>query len=207
MSPLMHDDASDAAKALKGDAEAFARLYDRHAAVVLSLCRRTVPNGLSEADDAMQETFIHAFRSLSQLDDPSRFRPWIYGIARNVCLERRRASLRRAKHEGEAMKSAVANTSDSISRNGQLPAVDHADMNEQLSLLGRAIEQLDDDERLAVHLFYLQEDSAPQVMQSMPEKISRSNFYRLLARARAKISEFMMTAANEAQGASTGRIV
>lgn len=189
MSQVMHDDASDAAGALQGEAEAFARLYDRHAAVVLSLCRRSCPHmqALAEADDAMQETFIRAFRSLDQLDDFSRFRPWIYGIARNVCSERRRSAMRRSKHEGHAMKAnTAAIEAGYVSRNGQ---VEHAEDAEQLDRLSAALEQLDEQERLAVHLFYLQEESAPQAIAAM--NMSRSGFYKLLARAREKLAALM----------------
>lgn len=207
MSDVMHDDASDVKRALAGEADAFARLYDRHAAVVLSLCRRSIPSGvrsgLAEADDAMQETMIRAFRSLDQLDEPDHFRRWVYGIARNVCAERRRAAMRRNKHEGDAMKAAHAmSDAGHIHRNGQ---IDHADDVEQLDRLGEAIDRLDEDERLAIHLFYLQEGSAAAAMNAMPGTLSRSGFYKLLSRAREKLAALMQS--DSSQDATSERAV
>jgi RNA polymerase sigma-70 factor (ECF subfamily) len=47
------------------------------------------------AADATQETFVRALRRLHTLDDPSRPAPWLFGIARRVSLEHRRARRRR----------------------------------------------------------------------------------------------------------------
>ncbi len=46
------------------------------------------------ADDALQETFARAFRRMDTLQDPERIAPWLFGIARNVALETRKARRR-----------------------------------------------------------------------------------------------------------------
>jgi RNA polymerase sigma-70 factor, ECF subfamily len=43
------------------------------------------------ATDATQETFIRAFRRVGELPEGARIVPWVFGIARNVSLELRRA--------------------------------------------------------------------------------------------------------------------
>jgi RNA polymerase sigma-70 factor (ECF subfamily) len=50
------------------------------------------------AADATQETFVRAFRKLPELDPSSRVSPWLFGIARNVSLELRKARFRAARH-------------------------------------------------------------------------------------------------------------
>lgn len=176
----MTDDARDLTASLAGDHQAFARLYDRHAAVVLSLCRNRCAN---EAEDALQETFIRAYRMLDKLNGPERLRPWLYAIARRVCAERRRAGRRRNHHEEQAMMvqpsrlSAVGTGTDPIER---------AD---QLDRLTSAIELLPDDERLAIHLFYLDDDPVTAAASALG--LSRSGFYKLLARARQKLASQM----------------
>ncbi|MHC4422114.1 MAG: RNA polymerase sigma factor [Planctomycetota bacterium] len=69
MTPVAGDDAADLGAARAGDDDAFGRIYDRHAPVVLSLCRRHAP---AEAEDATQETFIRAYRPTSS--DPGSTR-------------------------------------------------------------------------------------------------------------------------------------
>ena len=50
-----------------------------------------------EAEDAVQETFIRAWRSRDSFDGSSAFRAWLYKIATNVCLDAIRRSNRRPK--------------------------------------------------------------------------------------------------------------
>ncbi len=176
----MTDDARDLTAALAGDHEAFARLYDRHAAVVLSLCRC---RSAGDADDAVQETFLRAYRLLPQLDAPEKLRPWLYAITRRVCAERRRSANRRNHHEERAMMIRAMEPPKTS------PSIDAAEKSEQLDRLTAAIGTLPDDERLAVHLFYLEEDAANTAATTLG--LSRSAFYKLLARARQKLSRQM----------------
>lgn len=173
----MTDDARDLTASLAGDHQAFARLYDRHAAVVLSLCRTRCAN---EAEDALQETFLRAYRMLDQLNGPEQLRPWLYAIARRVCSERRRARMRRSHHEERAM--IVQPSLLTTDRTAPDP-IDRAD---QLDRLSSAIESLPDDERLAIHIFYL--DGDPVTAAASALGLSRSGFYKLLARARQKLA-------------------
>lgn len=173
------DDCTDLASHRSGDPAAFARLYDRHAAVVFSICRVETP-GRSEADadDAAQETFIRAYRMLDRVVDCRGFASWLHRIARLVCSERRRAHSRRRRHEGEAM-TAQATLQEPIAENEAL-------RRERLRRLGSALSELDDDERLAIHLYYLDRD--PLVAANSALGLSRSAFYKLLARARERLA-------------------
>jgi RNA polymerase sigma-70 factor (ECF subfamily) len=46
-----------------------------------------------DAEDVAQETLLKAFQNLDQLREPDRLRAWVFRIAKNVCLMRRRTSL------------------------------------------------------------------------------------------------------------------
>ena len=177
----MHDDVSDVPAALAGDRLALARLYERHAPVVLSLCRRFATP--AEAEDAMQEVFVRAFSRLTQLHEPAGFRPWIYSIARRICSERRRSVRRRTHHETEAiMRQAEVNLA--------APSpVESLAQSEQLDRLTVAIDSLPEDERLAIHLYYLDPDPPTAAAHSLG--VSRSGYYKLLHRARRHLAGLM----------------
>ena len=63
------------------------------------------------------------------------------------------------------------------------------DRAERLERLGAALDGLPDDERLAIHLFYLEAD--PVAAASSALHLSRSAFYKLLARARERLACLM----------------
>jgi RNA polymerase sigma-70 factor (ECF subfamily) len=52
-----------------------------------------------DAEDAVQQTYVNAFRALQAGVRPRLEAPWLLQIARNVCLERRRSAARRARLE------------------------------------------------------------------------------------------------------------
>lgn len=166
---------------------AFARIYDRHSAVVRALCLRHTPTE-PDADDALQETFIRAYRKLDQVDDPERLRTWLYAIARLVCAERRRGAARRSKHERAAAQenlamSGLLGANHTASNASHTPQPAHnAERAERLRQLSRALDDLPDEERLAIHLYYLDPDPIAAAHSSLG--LSRSGFYKLLARAR-----------------------
>ena len=46
-----------------------------------------------DAEEVAQETLLHVFKSLDQLRDPARLKPWVFRIAKNACLMKRRKSV------------------------------------------------------------------------------------------------------------------
>ncbi len=83
-------DGALVARAAGGDALAFRRIYERHAPRLFRfLC--DLLRDQSAAEEALQETFVRAHTRLGTLRDPEKVRPWLYGIARLVVMEARRA--------------------------------------------------------------------------------------------------------------------
>jgi RNA polymerase sigma factor (sigma-70 family) len=75
------------------DPEAFAGLYDRHAAVLHRYVARRLGDGA--ADDVVADTFLDAFRKRHRYDlSVNDARPWLYGIAANLIGKHSRAEVR-----------------------------------------------------------------------------------------------------------------
>lgn len=79
------DDRALMGRARDGDVEAFETLVRRHAPVVYGLSLRLLGNG-EDAQDATQDAFLRAWRSLRTFRGGSSFRTWLYRIAANRCL-------------------------------------------------------------------------------------------------------------------------
>jgi len=80
--------------AVAGDEPAFAALAERHRRELHVHCYRMLAS-FDEAEDAVQETFLKAWRGRSGFEGGSQFRAWLYRIATNVCLDMLRHSTRR----------------------------------------------------------------------------------------------------------------
>jgi RNA polymerase sigma-70 factor (ECF subfamily) len=78
------DDLLDAARA--GDADAFSRLIGSHRAALHAHCYRML-GSLQDAEDALQETLLNAWRSLPRFEGRSSLKSWLYRIATNACLK------------------------------------------------------------------------------------------------------------------------
>ena len=86
-------DAGLVARALRGDSDAFATLFDRHVPRVYALAYRILGRE-GEAEDVTQDAFLHALNVLPTLRRGESFRPWVMRIATNLAWATLRQRLR-----------------------------------------------------------------------------------------------------------------
>jgi RNA polymerase sigma-70 factor, ECF subfamily len=99
-----------ARRLMQGDMNAFDRFVEHFRAKIFHytwlMCGQR-----EDAEEVAQDTLLKAFESFDQLREPERVRPWIFQIARNACLMKRRKS--------------VFAPSQELSLDDFLPAMDH----------------------------------------------------------------------------------
>lgn len=145
---MTQPDAPDAAivrRVLGGDAEAFAVLVDRYHDRCLRLATHIVGDA-DEAEDAVQEAFVRAYRHLAAYREQDRFAAWLLRILVNQC--RTTAARRRRRAE------LLAAEAWQLWGDGE-PGEDHpAERDAQREELARALAQLGPEQREAVVLRY-----------------------------------------------------
>ena len=88
-------DAADVQRVLNGDVDAFARLVDRYYERCARFAVRMLGNR-DDAEDALQATFLRAYRSLGKYQERDKFSAWLYRILVNQC---RSIAARRTQRE------------------------------------------------------------------------------------------------------------
>ena len=104
----------DAAR--RGDRAAFAALHEQYAPMVHGMLLARV--GMNDADDLVQEVFLHAMRKLPTLRDSAAFGPWLATITRNFAAQFLR-DRRRQVNVAPYINANPASGSDRIATHGE----------------------------------------------------------------------------------------
>ena len=94
LSPLAMADAALAAACQAGDLPAFERLYRLHGSRMKNVARNLL-GSTSEAEDAVQDTFLKIQRSIASFRGQSSFATWSFRILMNTCYDARRSRMRK----------------------------------------------------------------------------------------------------------------
>jgi RNA polymerase sigma factor (sigma-70 family) len=70
-----------------GNEEAFRVIHDRYRARLFAYTRQMLPGARHDAEDALQDVFVRAYRALRSSDRELALRPWLYRVAHNRCVD------------------------------------------------------------------------------------------------------------------------
>lgn len=160
---------------LNGDTSAYAALYDRYAQLVRAMCFDKTRN-ITDTADLSQEVFLRAFRRLGDLRNPERYGAWLVAITRTVCMDWLRT---KARDRHRYVNPEIESTTASVD-----PDNDCIDQSIHEALL-----QLPENERLAVQVFYLMDESTERAQEIL--NLSRSGLYGVLRRARNRLKHLL----------------
>ena len=169
-------------RAQDGDRRAFEALVARHHARLIGLCAALL-GGSADAEDAAQEVFLKAYRSLGSFRGGSSFYTWLYRIASNHCLDRLRASRRRPAESWEGLLERDGDRVERLLGAGRDP--DRA--REDADLAARVLALLPEDYRLALLLRETQGFTYDEIASAMD--CSLDSVKARLRRARGALRE------------------
>ena len=130
-----------------GNEAAFEEIYDRYARGVLAFCMHML-GSREEAEDALQVTFVSAYRALRSGERDIALRPWLYTIARNRCLSELRSRQNHVASDGVMIDGPhLDGLADQVQRR------------EELRELVADLQRLPLDQRAALVLFELGDNS------------------------------------------------
>ena len=141
----MANDKVLVSRAQSGDEQAFADLMRTYYAFVYAIVIEIV-NNPHDAEEVVQDTFLNAYRGLTQYEEQTKFRSWLATIARNRALNWLRAQRMDTVSINEVKERALQtpNTLD-----------DQLIRDEQRELIRRAMETLSQKDREIAHSYYL----------------------------------------------------
>jgi len=184
---------------LSGNAGAFDRFVEHFRTRLFQytwlVCRQR-----EDAEEVAQEALLKVFENADQLRDPEHVRAWVFRIARNACLMKRRKSVFAPEQElsldqffpaagqnGEHRHLEIADWS-------QAPEKDllRQELNETL---GEAISQLPDTYRSVVLLRDVEELSTEETAQilDLSTDVVKTRLHRGRLAIRQKLDEYMRT--------------
>ncbi len=176
--PPLLQDAELVERALRGQTDAFAILFDRHAPRVYALAYHLIGDR-TEAEDIAQDAFLQALRALPTLREPGSFGAWLTRIATNAAfvVARQRKNLPRAE-----LSDVVADTYPDATRWGSPEAMGLA--GEDQRLVRAALDRLAPSHRAALTLREIGGLSYAEIATALG--LTRGAVEALLFRARAR---------------------
>jgi RNA polymerase sigma-70 factor (ECF subfamily) len=187
-SPGYRDDEALARAYCEGDEASFEELVHRYMKPIFNFAFRMVGT-YSDADDVAQDVFVQVYKSLpsARLDMP--FRPWLYVIARNKCLDflkRKRPIMFSALERPDSSESPIASIADREPLPDEI--AERADLQR---LLRDAIARLPERYRTVVSLRYAGELTFGEIAQalSLPENTVKTHFQRAKQMLKAELAQ------------------
>jgi len=162
-----------------GDRDAFAALVRAHRDGVFRLCVSLLSNA-AEAEDAAQDVFVKAYRSLGAFRGDASLATWLYRIASNRCMD-----LLRARRPQESWDELVERDGEKLA--GLLREPSQAGALEAKDLIDRVLGQLPAEYRLVLTLRETQGLTYEEIAEATGDSLD--SVKARLRRARAELED------------------
>lgn len=174
-------------RAASGEEAAFAAIMQRHNQLLFRTARSIVKSD-AEAEEALQEAYLRAWRALSRFRADAKLSTWLVRIVINEALGRLRtrasvipldAAMNMIEHEGTSLGDAEDGSPDSMAMRAQLRA-----------LIEARVDRLPEAFRIVFMLRAVEEMSVREVAEALgiPEATVRTRFHRARALMRESLA-------------------
>lgn len=194
-----------ARRLLAGEVGAFERLVEHFRAKIFQyswlMCGQR-----EDAEEVAQETMLKTFESFHQLRDPEHVRPWVFRIAKNVCLTKRRKSIFAPTSAQEISLDEVMPTRDFRDGSMKLEIADWLNVPEDRLLrtelkteLAATIRKLPEIYRSVILLRDVEELSTTEAAQilDVTEDVVKTRLHRARLAVRKQLDERLRTVKRE----------
>jgi RNA polymerase sigma-70 factor (ECF subfamily) len=198
-------DAEVVERARSGDADAFRVLVERHGERVFRLAWRLTGDEAT-AEDAVQETFLRAFRWLSRFDSRAQFATWLHRIAVNTALEIMRKQRRHTTRRETPPADPAAGRPDPLHAvPSAAPGPERLALSQEVErAVKAAMGELTPLERAAFVLRHFEGRSIAEIcgFLGLGESAGKHAVFRAVRKLRAALSPLVAAPAAERRGAA-----
>jgi RNA polymerase sigma-70 factor (ECF subfamily) len=169
----------------KGEQEAFDELVRRNAPKVNTLIYRFLGDP-GQVEDLTQEVFLRVYRTVERYQPTAKFSTWLYRIAANLSF-----NVLRAKRRGQPVQLEIAYSEDGEPFYRDVPDARHAPPHDRLDAeelrekIAEAIEQLPENQKVAIILNKYEQKSYEEISAILG--CSTMAVKSLLSRARSNL--------------------
>ncbi len=165
-----------------GDHRALASLIERHKDRAYTLAFRILGSRV-EAEEVVQDAFLRAYQNIASFRGDASFGTWLYRIVFNLSMTIRS----RRRQPAQPLDTLVEEPAEGAYDDRTWDALDRLEHQEQAALLERVLRSLPEQHRIAVELFYLQEQSYEEIVVIMGVPLGTVKTYLFRARKRLKV--------------------
>ena len=158
---------------LAGDEKAYAKLVDRYKSYAFTIALKITGNK-ADAEEVAQDAFIKAFHYLKGFKRGARFSTWLYRITFNTALSHKRKN-KQSFYSIEHSMNEAADEEKPMEKMDKRHFID------------KALNRLNEADRLSLQLFYLKEFSLDEVADMMGQKMNTTKVR--IHRARQRLAD------------------
>jgi len=169
-----------------GDAKAFDELVQRNTSKVHALVFRFLGDP-GQVEDLTQEVFLRIYRTVKRYQPTAKFSTWLYRITANLCFNvlrsRKKGQIRQIKGDGDNADDFSQEIPDPRNE----PPHERMDARELREHVGRAIDELPDNQKVAIVLNKYELKSYEEIAAVLD--CSTMAVKSLLSRARSNLKQ------------------